>query len=255
MNALVVQGFAKSLTMTMLSEVGGRTFCVAAAKTVISAMVGWAAQSLDDDDLEKKQKPITYFSPVFLKLATISLAAGGGIFGVVLGGIVGQVLCTVAAVIGRKSLASRISERLVTLLGENFMYYQIAKEIWDALHETYSNKDNTLAIFEIKGILHDLRQGESSVTDYFNQLMRHWQQLDMLEDMMWSCPEDSKRYKQIQDQERIYKFLLGLNKELDEVLNSEMTIGNAEMDVGLYLLRVNASRMEKQKDVMCSISC
>ncbi|GAV56850.1 UBN2_3 domain-containing protein [Cephalotus follicularis] len=36
-------------------------------------------------------------------------------------------------------------------MGENFMYYQIAKEIWDATRETYSNKDNTSAIFEIKG--------------------------------------------------------------------------------------------------------
>lgn len=108
--------------------------------------------------------------------------------------------------------------------GENFMYYKTAKEIWDAVHESYSNKDNTSAIFEIKGILHDLRQGESSVTDYFNQLIHHWQQLDMLEDVMWSCPEDSKRYKQIQDRERIYKFLLGLNQELDEVRGRILSI-------------------------------
>ncbi|KAI6683001.1 hypothetical protein NL676_028914 [Syzygium grande] len=107
---------------------------------------------------------------------------------------------------------------------ENFMYYQTTKENWDAVHETYSNKNNTSAIFEIKGILHDLRQGESPVTDYFNQLMRHWQQLDMLEDMMWSCPEDSKRYKQIQDREGIYKFLLGLNQELDEARGRVLSI-------------------------------
>ncbi|KAL3719393.1 hypothetical protein ACJRO7_004364 [Eucalyptus globulus] len=195
MNALVIQGFTKSLATTMLSEVGGRTFCVAAilatqyprksvllgclvsvtAKTVISAMVGWAALSLlsknwshhvttfmffllglrslwegftkDDDDNEElevekgwstQQKPITYFSPVFLEvippsnafsltffrnwrnksqLATIGLAADENILAVVLGGIAGQVLCTVAAVTGGESLASKISERLVTLLG------------------------------------------------------------------------------------------------------------------------------------------
>ncbi|XP_056173149.1 uncharacterized protein LOC115674913 [Syzygium oleosum] len=46
----------------------------------------------------------------------------------------------------------------------------------------------------------------------------------MLEDMMWSCPEDSKRYKQIQDRERIYKFLLGLNQELDEVRGRVLSI-------------------------------
>lgn len=101
--------------------------------------------------------------------------------------------------------------------GENFMYYKTAKEIWDAVRETYSNKDNTSAIFEIKGILQDLKQGESSVTDYFNMLIRYWQQLDMLEDVTWKCPDDGKQYKQIQEKERIYKFLLGLNRDLDEV--------------------------------------
>ncbi|GAV83491.1 UBN2_3 domain-containing protein, partial [Cephalotus follicularis] len=102
-------------------------------------------------------------------------------------------------------------------MGEKFMYYQTAKEIWDATRETYSNKDNTSTIFEIKGILHDLRQGEMTVTDYFNALTRYWQQLDMLEDIKWHCPEDTQQYKKIQEKERIYKFLLGLNKELDEV--------------------------------------
>ncbi|KAH7657630.1 RNA-directed DNA polymerase protein [Dioscorea alata] len=101
--------------------------------------------------------------------------------------------------------------------GENFMYYKTAKEIWEAAHDTYSNKDNTSAVFEIKGILGDLRQGESSVTDYFNQLMRCWQQLDILENVSWNCVADGKQYKQIQEKERIYKFLLGLNQELDEV--------------------------------------
>lgn len=213
MNSVVVQGFTKSLTMTMLSEVGDRTFCVAAilamryprksvllgclvsvtATTVISALLGWAAPNLlskgwshhlttflfflfglrslwegfneDDDDneeleevekelekdlkassekskaaskaddnLKKKQKPFLthFFSPVFLKafsltffgewgdksqIATIGLAADEDTLGVVLGGILAQVLCTVAAVIGGKSLASKISERLVTILG------------------------------------------------------------------------------------------------------------------------------------------
>ena len=108
--------------------------------------------------------------------------------------------------------------------GENFMYYKTAKEIWDAVRETYSNKDNTYAIFEIKGILQDLKQGESPVTDYFNMLTRYWQQLDMLEDVTWRCPDDGKQYKQIQEKERIYKFLLGLNRDLDEVQGRILSI-------------------------------
>ncbi|KAF1880619.1 hypothetical protein Lal_00011678 [Lupinus albus] len=88
-----------------------------------------------DDDLKKnKQRPLfsQFFSPIFLKafsitffgewgdksqLATIGLAADENPFGVVLGGILGQALCTTAAVVGGKSLASQISEKIVALSG------------------------------------------------------------------------------------------------------------------------------------------
>ncbi|RVX10668.1 Retrovirus-related Pol polyprotein from transposon TNT 1-94 [Vitis vinifera] len=101
-------------------------------------------------------------------------------------------------------------------IGENFMYYGTAKEIWDVARETYSNIDNTSAIFEIKSILQDLRQGDSTVIEYFNILTRYWQQLDIYEELVWKCPEDGLLYKKVIEKERIYKFLLGLNKNLDE---------------------------------------
>lgn len=102
-------------------------------------------------------------------------------------------------------------------IGENFMFYGTAKEIWDAARETYSDNDNTAELFEIKSVLHDLRQGDMSVAQYFNTLNRHWQQLDMFEEVDWDCPADSIKYKKTIEKERIFKFLLGLNKDLDEV--------------------------------------
>jgi len=90
--------------------------------------------SKDDDDLKKQKRPFftQFFSPIFLKafsltffgewgdksqLATIGLAADENPFGVVLGGIIGQALCTTAAVLGGRSLASQISEKIVALSG------------------------------------------------------------------------------------------------------------------------------------------
>ncbi|VVA94507.1 unnamed protein product [Arabis nemorensis] len=87
-----------------------------------------------DDEQKKQKRPFltAFFSPIFLKafsinffgewgdksqLATIGLAADENPLGVVLGGIVAQTLCTTAAVIGGKSLASQISERIVALSG------------------------------------------------------------------------------------------------------------------------------------------
>ena len=102
-------------------------------------------------------------------------------------------------------------------IGENFLLYGIAKEIWDAAKETYSNNENTSELFEVESVLHDFRQGELMVTQYFNTLNRYWQQLDLFEEHNWSCPGDEIRYRQIIEQKIIYKFLIGLNKNLDEV--------------------------------------
>ncbi|KAI4313957.1 hypothetical protein L6164_026900 [Bauhinia variegata] len=208
----IVQGVTKSLAMTVLSEIGDKTFfsaailamryprrlvlagCLSAliVMTILSAVVGWAAPNLisrkwthhittflflgfgllslkdaifgdgdeeelaeveaklnadlkpssgstknnskADDDLKKERRPFLFqfFSPIFLKafsinffgewgdksqLATIGLAADENPFGVVLGGIAGQALCTVLAVVGGKSLASQISEKIVALSG------------------------------------------------------------------------------------------------------------------------------------------
>ena len=60
-----------------------------------------------------------------------------------------------------------------TEVGENFLLYETAKEKWDAAKDTYSNNDNVSELFGVEGILHDLRQGDSSVNEYFNKLSRH----------------------------------------------------------------------------------
>lgn len=57
-------------------------------------------------------------------------------------------------------------------IGENFLLYKTAKEIWDAVRETYSDNENTTKLFEVEGFLHDLRQEDLSVTQYFNLLTR-----------------------------------------------------------------------------------
>lgn len=83
--------------------------------------------------------------------------------------------------------------------------------------ETYSSNENTSELFGVETILHGLWQGESSVTQYFNILTRYWQQLDMFEEHIWECPNDGIRYTQIVDKKWVFKFLVGLNKDLDEV--------------------------------------
>jgi hypothetical protein len=59
------------------------------------------------------------------------------------------------------------------------------QQIWDTTRdttrETYSSSENTSELFEIEAVLHDLHQGDLSVTQYFNTLSCHWQHLGMFE--------------------------------------------------------------------------
>ncbi|KAF6147153.1 hypothetical protein GIB67_036872 [Kingdonia uniflora] len=100
----------------------------------MKANTGTTKSGSKADDLKKQKRPFLtqFFSPILLKafsitffgewgdksqLATIGLAADENPLGVVLGGILGQALCTTAAVIGGKSLASQISEKMIGLSG------------------------------------------------------------------------------------------------------------------------------------------
>uniref|UniRef100_A0A1S8ACV3 Retrotransposon Copia-like N-terminal domain-containing protein n=1 Tax=Citrus limon TaxID=2708 RepID=A0A1S8ACV3_CITLI len=87
-------------------------------------------------------------------------------------------------------------------IGENFLLYGTAKEIWDAAKETYSSSENTAELFQIETILHDFRQENLSVTQYFNTLTRHWQQLDMFDTHTWKCADDAVTYKKIVEQKK-----------------------------------------------------
>ena len=113
---------------------------------------------------------------------------------------------------------------MTTEVGENFLLYRTAKEIWEAARETYSSTENSSELFEIETRLYDLQQGESSVTQYFNTLTRCWLQLDMYETGSWKCPDDSTLYKKIVEGKRTIRFLLGLNKDLDDVRGRIMGI-------------------------------
>lgn len=52
-----------------------------------------------------------------VQFATIGLAASSNVVGVTLGGIVGHSICTGAAVIGGRHLATYVDERTMSLLG------------------------------------------------------------------------------------------------------------------------------------------
>lgn len=69
------------------------------------------------------------------QIATIGLAAASDVVGVTLGGIVGHALCTGAAVLGGKHLATHIDERVVSVLGGILFLIFGAHSLWSGVPE------------------------------------------------------------------------------------------------------------------------
>lgn len=102
-------------------------------------------------------------------------------------------------------------------IGQTFLLYSTVKELWDSAKATFSDFENSAYMCELRDKTRNLKQGDQDVTSYFHSLTKLWQELDLYNQEEWSCAADALRYKKIVERERIYDFLNGLNKELDEV--------------------------------------
>ena len=102
-------------------------------------------------------------------------------------------------------------------ISSNYMCYSTAQELWENINQMYSDLGNQSRIFELTLKIGDLRQGEDTVTKYFNSLKRIWQDLDLFNSYEWKSTEDFQHHKKTVEDSRIFKFLAGLNVEFDEV--------------------------------------
>ncbi|KAK9120587.1 hypothetical protein Syun_018204 [Stephania yunnanensis] len=88
-------------------------------------------------------------------------------------------------------------------IGENITRYMQQLEMHGKVAKiTFSSSENTSEIFETESVLHELKQGDLSVTQYYSLLTRHWQKIDRIDTHNWKCPEDGKLYISIVETNR-----------------------------------------------------
>ncbi|XP_030442099.2 uncharacterized protein LOC115664291 [Syzygium oleosum] len=102
-------------------------------------------------------------------------------------------------------------------IGKPHLFLPTAKDVWDVVRETYSDLENSSQIFELKTKLWQLNRGIREVTIYYNEMVTLWQELDQCYDDTWKSPTDCKRQMKREENDRVYMFLAGLNRSLDEV--------------------------------------
>ncbi|CAN1137591.1 hypothetical protein LINPERPRIM_LOCUS22978 [Linum perenne] len=105
---------------------------------------------------------------------------------------------------------------MTTSIGDHFLLHKTAKDIWEHAEDTYSNVDNKAEILDIETRLYNLKQGEKSVSEYYNTLCHLWLEIDKYRSPKWSCPADAALYRELVGETRTVRFLLGLNDSLDE---------------------------------------
>ena len=102
-------------------------------------------------------------------------------------------------------------------IGKTYLFLPTAKDVWDAVRETYSDAEDYSQIFDLKTRLWQMKQGDRDVTDYYMDMLGIWQELDLSFEEAWECRGDSVKYKNKLENERVFEFLAGLNSELDDV--------------------------------------
>jgi hypothetical protein len=102
-------------------------------------------------------------------------------------------------------------------ISDTCMFLGTAKEIWDAIQQTYSKVHDAAQIYEIKTKISAAKQGAQTVTEYSSFLQGLWQELDHYQCIQMSCSSDAAVLKRVMEKDRIYDFLAGLNVEFDAV--------------------------------------
>ncbi|RVW31460.1 hypothetical protein CK203_086760 [Vitis vinifera] len=96
-------------------------------------------------------------------------------------------------------------------ISDTCMFLATAKDIWDAIQQTYSKARDAAQVYEVKVKMIAAKQGSKTVTEYTNQLKALWQELDHYRMIKTKCLEDAVVLKDFIEQDRVYDFLVGLN--------------------------------------------
>ncbi|KAA0039144.1 Beta-galactosidase [Cucumis melo var. makuwa] len=97
------------------------------------------------------------------------------------------------------------------------LYAATAKDLWDTTQTLYSKRHNASRLYTLQKQVHNCKQGTLDITTYFNKLFLLWQEMDLCRETVWDTSNDSTQYAKLEEVDRVYDFLAGLNHKFDNV--------------------------------------
>jgi len=89
------------------------------------------------------------------------------------------------------------------------MFLSTAREVWEIVYQTYSKPKDASVIFDVKTKINASKQGQLTVTKYYNLMLGLWLELDQYQAIKMVCQADTATLNQILERDRILEFLAG----------------------------------------------
>lgn len=99
----------------------------------------------------------------------------------------------------------------------NFIRFPTAQLVWESIATTYFDGSDTSQIYELKKKITQMTQHGGTLENYYNNLQGLWREIDFRRPNPMKCAQDIAQFNRIQQEDRVYTFLDGLDDRLDNV--------------------------------------
>ena len=125
-----------------------------------------------------------------------------------------------------------------------FLALDSAKNVWEAVLDSHSKKHNIATLYELVHRASNLRQGDRLVLDYSNELTALWAEIDH-----YMPPDPTSVDRQYTLQLRVFKFLMGLNPEYEQLRAQLIHQETLSFKDALRSVRLEEARLQQAHPV------
>ncbi|KAM1858820.1 hypothetical protein ACFX13_011213 [Malus domestica] len=100
---------------------------------------------------------------------------------------------------------------------KQFIRYDTAMQVWDAIKKTYSDGSDEAKIYDLHKRSFTMKQKGAPIANYYSNLTEIFQELDQLSPTNMKHPNDISSRQQEIERLRVYIFLAGLDNKFDQI--------------------------------------
>ncbi|XP_057999024.1 uncharacterized protein LOC131177875 [Hevea brasiliensis] len=142
-------------------------------------------------------------------------------------------------------VTSWILNSLSKELVDAFIYATSSKNLWEEIKERFGESNGPL-LYQLKREISTLTQDNASVLVYFTKLKKLWDELACLKPLLVCECGTAKQMEEINSEDKLMQFLMGLNETYDHVRNQILLMDPLPSVNKAYSMIL---RVEKQREI------